>query len=115
MGQRRAAARKWKIEAGTAALPPPAIPDDPVEALIARARRSKVRGDTRRAVILLREACHLDEWRARTWTILGALLAETGRREEAAQAFLQARWLRARAGEKARAAVTGQLAAKQAA
>ncbi len=83
--------------------------DDAVETLITRARKSRLKGDTRRALVLLREACALDEWRARTWTILGALHADLGRRNEAEQAFRQARWLRVRAGERARAAVLDRL------
>jgi hypothetical protein len=42
---------------------------------------------------------------------MGALLAELGRMEEAVAAFEHARWLRARSGEAARAAVTARLAA----
>lgn len=88
------------------------VPEDPIEALIYRSRRCRHKGDTRRALVLLREACALDERRPRTWALLGARLAENGRREEAAAAFDQARWLSARAGEKARAAVTARLAAE---
>jgi len=87
-------------------------PEDAVEVLIARARKSRARGDARRALVILREACALDEWRARTWTIMGALLAELGRSEEAERAFRQARWLRLRAGERARAAVLDRLIAQ---
>jgi Tfp pilus assembly protein PilF len=94
---------------------PQARLEDPVEALIARARRERAKGDMRRAAVLLREACALDEWRPRSWTLLAALLAGEGRCEEAARAFHQARWLRVRAGEKARAAVTERLAARLAA
>jgi hypothetical protein len=39
------------------------------------------------------------------------MLAEMGRTEEAVAAFEHARWLRARSGEAARAAVTARLAA----
>lgn len=87
-------------------------PEDPIEALIRRSRRCRQRGETRRALVLLQEACALDERRPRTWALLGARLADAGRREEAAAAFEQARWLCARAGEKARAAVTARLAAE---
>jgi Flp pilus assembly protein TadD len=74
MGRRRAAARKWALETEPRAAQPAAI-DDPVEVLIARARKTRARGDVRRAIVLLRQACALDEWRARTWTLLAALLA----------------------------------------
>ena len=117
MGRRRAAAKKWQFEAQTAAeseaAPQPSQPvDDPVELLVTRARKLRKRGEARRAVVTLREAANRDEWRARTWTLLGALLGETGHRAEAREAFLKARWLRARAGDKARAAVTERLAAR---
>lgn len=87
-------------------------PADPVEVLIARARKCRSRGDARKALVLLREACALDEWRARTWTLLGVLQAELGHGREAAQALKQARWLRVRAGERSRADVVDQLIAR---
>jgi Flp pilus assembly protein TadD len=114
MSRRRIEARKQKLVEGPATAAPgaEARADDPVETLIARSRKARAKGDARRAVVLLRQACALDEWRARTWTILGAFLAELGAHPEAGQALNQARWLRARAGEKARAGVTQQLAAR---
>ena len=60
--------------------------------------------------MLLREACNEDEWRARTWTIFAARLVEAGQREEAAQAFTHARWLRKREGDGARVAIIERLA-----
>jgi hypothetical protein len=75
---------------------------DRVEALIASARRFRRRGDERRARQLLREACGLDEWRPRTFVILGAWLAEAHVRDEACQRFRHARWLNLRAGEHGR-------------
>jgi Flp pilus assembly protein TadD len=80
-----------------------------VEVLVTRARRLRRRGDARAALVLLRQACALDEWRPRTFTLLGVQLAREGRRDEAGRALNQARWLRARAGDKARAAVTARL------
>lgn len=87
-------------------------PVDPVEELIARARRSRTKGDLRRALVLLREACSLDEWRARSWTLNGALLEKIGQRAEAARAYRQARWLRSRAGERSRVDVLDRLIAR---
>ncbi len=112
MSRRRIEARKQKLAERSSApsASVPSAPADPIETLIARSRRERARGDTRRAVVLLRQACALDEWRARTWTLLGATLARTGANDEARQALNQARWLRARAGEKARADVTARLA-----
>ena len=88
---------------------------DPIDVLVARARRLWTRGDVRLALTLLREACQQDEWRARTWTILAARLAEEGQRDEAVRAFNRARWLRKRAGDGARVAVLDRLAARAAA
>jgi hypothetical protein len=48
----------------------------------------------------------MDEWRARTFTLLGDLLGEMGREDDAVRALLHARWLRQRAGEVSRAEVT---------
>jgi Flp pilus assembly protein TadD len=84
-------------------------PSDPVEARIVRARKLRSKGDRRRALVLLREACALDAWRARPYAILGALCVELGLREEAARAFKQACWLQSRAGEHRRAEVTAKL------
>jgi Flp pilus assembly protein TadD len=114
MGRRRAEARKQRLcRTPQTSSPVPATPiDDPVEQLIARARRARAQGDTRRSIVLLRQACALDEWRPRAWTLLGVHLARGGAAEEAARALKQARWLRARAGEAARAAATERLATK---
>lgn len=106
MGSRRAEARRsrWLESA------PAAPADDPVEALVARSRKLRQRGETRQAIVLLRKACALDEHRPRVWTLLGVHLAREGHGEDALLALKQARWLHARAGEKARAAVTARLA-----
>ncbi|MFT3770950.1 MAG: hypothetical protein QM820_36490 [Minicystis sp.] len=108
MSRRRSDPKHRKLERSTL---PSLPPDDPVEALVARARRARRKGDDRGALVFLRRACALDEWRARTHTLLGAEAARQGLVEEAGRALHQARWLRARAGEKARADVTARLAA----
>jgi Flp pilus assembly protein TadD len=107
MGTRRAEAKRSRLIAGPRLVP---VVDDPVEALIVRSRKLRARGETRRALVLLRQACALDEQRPRVWTLLGVHLAREGHGEDAARALKQARWLHARAGEKARAAVTERLA-----
>jgi Flp pilus assembly protein TadD len=84
--------------------------DDPVEMLIARARRSRRRGDDRAALVLLRRACALDVWCPRAHALLGVELAKQRRHDEAATALNHARWLRARAGDDARARATARLA-----
>ena len=119
MGRRRTEARKQRLAERSSAAPgtelrtvavAPVSPADPIEALIARSRKVRAKGDPRRALVLLRQACALDEWRARTWTLLGAYLGRAGEVEEAQRALKQARWLRARAGDTARAAATARLA-----
>jgi Tfp pilus assembly protein PilF len=116
MGRRRAAARKWQLELRCGGVTQPEEPIlDPIEMLVARARKLRQQGDHRRALVTLREAANRDEWRARTWTLLGALLGDMGHHAEAVEAFRRARWLRARAGDTARAAVTERLAARVAA
>jgi Flp pilus assembly protein TadD len=85
---------------------------DPIELMIARAQKLRRRDETRKALVLLREAAATDEWRARTWTILAAFLADLGRDAEAMSAFKQAKWLRVRAGERARADITAKLMAQ---
>lgn len=96
------------------AFSPVAAPpsDNPIEELIRRAHRCRHKGDSRRALVLLREACARDEWRARTFTLLGVLLRDMGRRDEAVTALEHARWLRHRAGEARRAEVTERLVAE---
>lgn len=101
--------RRERVSPSLRTLPVP-LPDDAVEALIARARRSRRRGDVRTVLVLLRQACALDEWRPRTYTLLGVELARQHRHDEATRALNQARWLRTRAGDKARAATTALLA-----
>jgi Flp pilus assembly protein TadD len=113
MGRKRAEARRRAIveaTAGDVRVPPRS--DDPVEALITRARKLRERGEARRSLVLLRQACALDEWRPRSYTLLGVQLAREGRHDEAARALNQARWLRARAGDRPRAAATERLAAQ---
>lgn len=82
---------------------------DPIEALIRRSKRQLDRGDPRTAVVLLQRACSMDEWRARTFTLLGVLLLDLGKREDAERALRHARWLRQRAGEMSRADVMTRL------
>jgi cytochrome c-type biogenesis protein CcmH/NrfG len=109
MGRRRTEARKQKL-AGRLGGGTPVPTLDPIETMIAQSRRARAKGDIRRAVVLLRQACALDEWGARTWTLLGALLARQGAIPEAERAFRHACWLRRRAGDGARATVTEGLA-----
>ena len=108
MGRRRERLESGRWRVVVAAPHQPAV-EDPIEAMITRARKLRGRGDDRKALLLLRQACMLDEWRARSWTLLGVMLARASRGEEALRALNHARWLRARAGEQARATVTARL------
>jgi Flp pilus assembly protein TadD len=76
------------------------------EAIVARARKHLRRGETRKALTALREACARDERAAWLWTVYGALLAKSGRREEAAAALRHALWLRRTSGDERRARST---------
>ena len=82
---------------------------DAVEATLRRAVRLRRKGERRKALVLFREASGLDEHSARTWALLGAHCAALGLVDEAARALRQARWLRDRAGDHARARVTAKL------
>lgn len=77
--------------------------DDPVEQLVARAKRLRHKGEERRAFQVLREACQLDEWRSRPHVLLGSWLLDAGQLDEAHQRLRHARWLCARAGSAGRA------------
>lgn len=79
------------------------------DVLVARALRAERKRDPRKAVVLARQACAIDEWSARTWTRVGALLARLGSADEALRALKHARWLRARAGETGRVRATDAL------
>lgn len=111
MGDRRGVARKARFARVLAGFQPP-VPEDRIEQMITRARRLRSAGDVRQAIVLLRRASALDEWRARTWALLGALLAGDGRTDEARAALGQAAWLRRRAGDKVRALVIEAFAAR---
>jgi Flp pilus assembly protein TadD len=77
--------------------------------LTVRGLRLRRKGDPRRGVASLREACALDETDAARWMLLGDLLARVGRREEAERAMKQAVYLRERRGERAKANVVRRL------
>jgi tetratricopeptide (TPR) repeat protein len=74
-----------------------------------RARRHRRRGESRRALVVLREASLRDEESATLWTLYGAWLAEDGKNDDARRAFRHALWLRNSAGESEKARVTRAL------
>lgn len=68
-----------------------------------RAKRLRRRGEERKALQALREACTLDEWRSRPFALLGSWLLTAGLEEEGRQKLQHARWLCSRAGDDGRA------------
>lgn len=89
-------------ESGCFPMASVAVASTPADGLVARALRAERKRDPRKAVVLARQACALDEWSARTWTRVGALLGRLGHGDEALRALRHARWLRVRAGETGR-------------
>jgi hypothetical protein len=80
-----------------------------VEPLVVRARRMRRRGETRKMLVALREACLCDETCASLWTLYGAMLARAGRTEDARRVLSHALWLRRTAGDKLRVRTTQTL------
>jgi|RhiMethySRZTD1v2_1073278.scaffolds.fasta_scaffold86521_5 Flp pilus assembly protein TadD len=85
------------------------LPAAPQALLVQRARRLRRRGETRRAMLILREACHTFENCARLWTLYAVECTRLGRRDDAVEALERAIWLRDRNRDAARARVTRQL------
>jgi Flp pilus assembly protein TadD len=81
-------------------------PDTAQQVLIVRARRFRAKGETRKALVAIREACLRDDTNAAIWTSYGALLARAARRDDAVVAFSHALWLRRRSHDEARARST---------
>jgi Flp pilus assembly protein TadD len=81
-------------------------PEEVIEArsvaLLTRARRFRLKGEVRKAIVALREACLVEEENAVVWTIYGHMLAESGRVDEARKVLSQAVWLRRAAGDEPR-------------
>ena len=88
---------------------PDAKLDEDTEVLVNRARRHRRRGEDRRALVVLREACMRDEAAAALWTLYGAWLAKVGKNDEARKALRHALWLRTNAHQSEKARVTRQL------
>jgi Flp pilus assembly protein TadD len=79
------------------------------DVLVSRAHRHRDRGEHRRAMLVLREACHRDADSARLWTLYAVACVRNGRRDEAVNALKQAVYLRERARDVARVRVTRAL------
>lgn len=79
------------------------------EKLIDRARRFHSRGEDRKALVALREACLRDDRAAWVWTLYGVWLSERGNIQEAERVLLHALWLRRQAKDEGRTRSTEQL------
>ncbi len=91
--------------------PHPVETESREDALLRRAKRHTRRGETRQAMLALREACLLAHGDARLWALYGGHCARARRPVEAAEALRQAIWLRERASDERRAgALRGMLA-----
>jgi hypothetical protein len=77
--------------------------------LLDKARRLRARGELRKALVALREACLRDESDAALWTLYGALSARHGRDHDARRALRHALWLRKIDGDDARMGSTQAL------
>ncbi len=84
-------------------------PVDPVASALGRARRARRKGKARQEANALREACSRREYDATLWTMLGAAWLRMSRTDDAIMALKHALWLRERAGDSKRAAVTRKL------
>ena len=86
-------------------------PSDPLEQRVEQARRQNRRGEPRKALVLLREACFCAGGDARLWTLYAAQSWRMGRLDDTRQALRQALWLRERANDEPRARVLRTLIA----
>ncbi|MEZ4223672.1 MAG: hypothetical protein R3B13_22175 [Polyangiaceae bacterium] len=80
--------------------------------LLGRAWRHRRRGEHRRAMLTLREACYRESGSAKLWTLYAVQCMRAGIRDEATRALRQALWLRQRRRDDARVAVTLALLAR---
>jgi Flp pilus assembly protein TadD len=73
------------------------------QTLVRQASRHVRRGEGRRAIVALREACMLAERDPKLWALYGGQCAREKQHEEARHALKQAIWLRERARDPRRA------------
>jgi Flp pilus assembly protein TadD len=84
--------------------------DQPRDVTLARrARKHRLRGERRQALLALEEACLLTEHDARLWALYAASCWRMRRYDDAARALRQAIFLRAREGDDRRVAVLEEL------
>jgi Flp pilus assembly protein TadD len=86
-------------------------PRQPAVTAVQRARRQAERGDERRAMLLLREACFAADSDPAMWVHYGLSCLQARRRDEGFRALAHALWLRERARDDARAQVMRDLIA----
>jgi Flp pilus assembly protein TadD len=86
-------------------------PRQPAVTAVARARRQSERGDERRAMLILREACFAAESDAALWVHYGLSCLRARRRDEGLRALGHALWLRERARDYTRVQVMRDLIA----
>jgi Flp pilus assembly protein TadD len=90
----------------------PSAPINHEQLLLGRARRCTRKGEDRKAMLALREACFGNGQDARLWVLYGVQCFRARRRDEAVHALKQALWLRQRAHDDARARVIRALIAQ---
>ncbi len=88
---------------------PPPVPA--VQSLLGKAWRHRRRGEDRRAMLVLHEACCRQSDSARLWTLYAVQCLRAGRRDEAEKALKQALWLRQRQRSPEKSRVTAALLA----
>jgi len=83
----------------------------PAVTAVERARRQAERGDERRAMLILREACFAAESDAPLWVHYGLSCLRARRKDEGFRALAHALWLRERVRDHARIRVMRELIA----
>jgi len=86
-------------------------PRRPAVTAVERARRQSERGDERRAMLILREACFAAESDAGLWVHYGLSCLRARRRDEGFRALAHALWLRERSRDQRRVQVMRDLIA----
>jgi hypothetical protein len=86
-------------------------PRQPAVTAVERARRQSERGDERRAMLILREACFAAESDAPLWVHYGLSCLRARRKDEGFRALAHALWLRERTRDHARCRVMRELIA----
>lgn len=81
-----------------------------LDVLLRQARRHRRRGEHRRVMLTLKEACFLARDEARLWTLYGVACLRARRQADGVEALNQAVWLRERRKDEKRARVTRRLA-----